>query len=175
MLTGLPGDFPLGLVIVQHMPAGFTSLLAENLNRLAKIEIREAKNGEPIRPGVALIAPGGAHLRVTRTNGQYFAAVDDKGPLVSGHRPSADVLFDSVVAASHGRAAAVLMTGMGSDGAEGLGRLAKAGAVTIAQSPDTCVVSGMPKSAIDRGYARAVLPLEEIASGIIACVNAAIR
>ena len=112
---------------------------------------------------------------MTRASGQYLAIVDKTGPLVSGHRPSVDVLFESVAAVSRGRAITVLMTGMGSDGAEGLGSLAKAGAVTIAQSPDSCVVSGMPKSAIDRGHARAVLPLEDIASGIIACSNAAPR
>src|SRR5205085_9157461 len=175
VITALPGDFPLGIVVVQHMPPGFTALLAEHLNRVAKIEVREAKEGDAVRPGLALVAPGGTHLRVTRANGQYVATIDSKGPLVSGHRPSVDVMFESVAAASRGRAAAVLMTGIGSAGAEGLGRLAEAGAVTIAQSPDSCVVSGMPKSAIDRGHARAVLPLEEIASGIIACGNAAVR
>jgi two-component system chemotaxis response regulator CheB len=175
VIAALPGDFPLGIVIVQHMPAGFTVLLAEHLNRIAKIEVREAKDGDVVRPGLALIAPGGSHLRVTRANGQYLASVDNKGPLVSGHRPSVDVMFESVATASRGRAAAILMTGMGSDGAEGMGSLAKAGAVTIAQSPDSCVVSGMPKSAIDRGHVRAVLPLEEIASGIIACGIAAVK
>jgi two-component system chemotaxis response regulator CheB len=169
VLGALPDGFPLGIVIVQHMPAGFTSLLAEHLNRVAKIEVREAVDGEIVRPGLALIAPGGAHLRVVRSGSQYTASVDAHGPLVSGHRPSVDVLFESLVAASRGRAVSVLMTGMGSDGAEGLGRLAEAGAVTIAQSPDTCVCFGMPKSAIDRGYSRAVLPLEDLGAAIAAC------
>ncbi|HKX28679.1 MAG TPA: chemotaxis response regulator protein-glutamate methylesterase [Blastocatellia bacterium] len=169
VLAVLPDNFPLGIVIVQHMPPGFTSLLAEHLNRNTRIEVREAVDGEPIRPGLALIAPGGAHLKVLRAGAQYVASVDTNGPLVSGHRPSVDVLFDSLVAASRGRVASVLMTGMGSDGAAGLGRLAEAGAVTIAQSPESCVCFGMPKSAIDRGYARAVLPLEDIGSAIAAC------
>lgn len=172
VLTALPGDFPLGLVIVQHMPVGFTRLLAEHLNRIAKIEVREAADGDTLRPGLALIAPGGAHLRIVHTQGQYRATVDQQGPLVSGHRPSVDVLFDSLVTSSSGRAVAVLMTGMGSDGAEGLGRLAEAGALTIAQSPDSCVVFGMPKSAIDRGYAQTILPLDEIAAALIACSTA---
>ena len=171
VLTALPRDFPLGIVIVQHMPAGFTAMMADHLNFTSKIEVHEAVDGNPIRPGTALIAPGGSHLRVVNKNGAYVAAIDSRGPLVSGHRPSVDVLFESLAIASGGRAAAVLMTGMGNDGAEGLGRLAAAGAVTIAQTPDTCVCSGMPKSSIDRGYARAVLPLEDIASCLIALGN----
>jgi two-component system, chemotaxis family, protein-glutamate methylesterase/glutaminase len=169
VLTPLPGNFPLGIVIVQHMPAGFTELLAAHLKRVAQIKVREAADGDCLEPGLALIAPGGTHLRVLRANGHYQVSVDRTGALVGGHRPSVDVLFDSVLAASQGRAAAFLMTGMGSDGAEGLGRLAAAGALTIAQAPETCVVSGMPKSAIERGYARAVLPLEELAAALIAC------
>lgn len=173
VLVPLPGDFPLGIVIVQHMPTGFTTLLAEHLDRVAKIEVREATNGEVIRPGLALIAPGGTHLRVVNAQGQLVALVDDQGPLVRGHRPSADVLFESLVRAAGGHTAAVLMTGMGNDGAEGLGRLAEVGALTIAQSPDSCVVSGMPRSAIERGYARAILSLDEIANGLLACGAAA--
>lgn len=172
VLTTLPANFPLGIAIVQHMPPGFTKLLAEHLNRAAKIEVREAANGDILRPGLALIAPGGAHLRVVHTQGQYRATIDQQGPLVSGHRPSADVLLESVAQASSGRAAAILMTGMGHDGAEGLGRLAEAGGLTIAQAPDTCVVAGMPKSAIERGYARAIVPLEEIGAALVACAQA---
>lgn len=169
VLAPLPKNFPLGIVIVQHMPAGFTSLLATHLNRVAQLEVREAEDGELIRPGVALIAPGGTHLRVVRNQGHYVAALDREGALVSGHRPSVDVLFDSVLTASQGHAAAVLMTGMGSDGANALGRLANAGGLTIVQAPETCVVAGMPKSAIERGYARAILPLEDLAAAINAC------
>lgn len=169
VLTVLPANFSLGIAIVQHMPPGFTKLLAEHLNRAAKIEVREAVDGDTFYPGLALIAPGGTHLRVTHTHGQYRAVVDQQGPLVSGHRPSADVLFESVAQATSGHAVAVLMTGMGSDGAEGLGRLAEAGALTIAQTPESCVVSGMPKSAIDRNYARAIVPLEEIGAALMTC------
>jgi two-component system chemotaxis response regulator CheB len=169
VLQPLPGDFPLGLVIVQHMPANFTALLANHLNRISQLTVREATEGAALEPGVALIAPGGAHLRVSWINGQYQVTIDRAGELVGGHRPSVDVLFDSVCSATQGHAAALLMTGMGSDGAAGLGRLAEAGALTIAQSPETCVISGMPKSAIDRGFARVVLPLEEMAAAVLAC------
>lgn len=169
-LTQLPADYPLGIVIVQHMPAGFTGLLAEHLNRSAKIEVREAAEGDVIRPGLALIAPGGVHLRIVSTRDGYAVRLDERTGAVSGHRPSVDVLFESVAEATRGRAAAVIMTGMGNDGAEGLGKLAAAGALTIAQTPDSCICHGMPKSAIDRGYARAVVSLEDMASTLIACV-----
>ncbi|MFN7945237.1 MAG: chemotaxis response regulator protein-glutamate methylesterase [Blastocatellia bacterium] len=168
-LTPLPANFPLGIVIVQHMPPGFTEMLAQHLDRVCAITVREAAEGDQVRPGTALIAPGGKHLRVARGRDGYVVSLDDQTGPVSGHRPSVDVLFDSVAAASRGHAAAVIMTGMGSDGAEGLGRLSRAGAVTIAQTPDSCICHGMPKSSIDRGYAQAIVPLEEIASAILAC------
>jgi two-component system chemotaxis response regulator CheB len=173
VLGALPASFPLGLVIVQHMPAGFTRLLASHLDRTSAITVREAADGEMVRPGVALIAPGGAHLRVVRTGSGYAVQIDDQTPPVSGHRPSVDVLFESVAGATRGHAVAVLMTGMGSDGAQNLGRLAGAGAVTIAQAPSSCICHGMPKSAIDRGHARAVLLLDEIGSAINICGAAA--
>lgn len=169
VLAQLPSNFPLPIVIVQHMPAGFTTLLTAHLDRSSAITVREATDGEVLQPGVALVSPGGAHLSVVRGTKGYAASLDTRSPAVSGHRPSVDVLFDSVAIASRGHAAAVQMTGMGSDGAEAMGRLAAAGGVTIAQSPDSCICFGMPKSAIDRGYTQAVVPLEEIASAIIAC------
>lgn len=169
VLGGLPADFPLGLVVVQHMPPGFTQQLANHLDRTSAITVREATEHEAVEPGVALIAPGGFHLRVARGDKGFFVHLDQRTPPVSSHRPSVDVLFDSVARSAGPRAAAFLMTGMGSDGAEGLGSLASAGAVTVAQTPDSCVCFGMPKSAIDRGYARAVMPLEGIAAAVIAC------
>jgi two-component system chemotaxis response regulator CheB len=172
VLTGIPADFPYGIVIVQHMPAGFTAMLAARLDRIAGIEVREAHDGAVVRPGQALIAPGGAHMRVVRADGGYAVALDERTPPTSGHRPSVDVLFESVAAAARGRAVALLMTGMGSDGAEALGKLAALGAVTIAQSVDSCVCYGMPKSAIDRGHARAVVPLADLRTALIACAAA---
>ncbi len=172
VLAGLPATFPLGIVIVQHMPPGFTQQLASHLDRLSPLNIREAVDREPVRPGTALIAPGGAHLRVARGKSGYFVRVDDRTPPVSSHRPSVDVLFESVAESAGKRAAAVLMTGMGSDGAQALGKLAKMGALTIAQTPDSCICHGMPKSAIDRGFARAIVPLDHIAPVLIACGSA---
>lgn len=169
----LPADFPLGIVIVQHMPPGFTQQLANHLDRSCRIKVREAVDREIVEPGVALVAPGGQHLRVIRGDGKYLVTLDDHTPPVSSHRPSVDVLFDSVAHSAQGRAAAFLMTGMGSDGADGLGKLAQRGAVTVAQTPDSCVCFGMPKSAIDRGHARAVVPLEAIAAAILACGSTA--
>lgn len=175
LVRELPADFPLGLVIVQHMPPGFTAMLASHLDRSSALKVREAAAGDTILPGTALVAPGDAHLRVVRGGAGYSVALDASSPPVSGHRPSADVLFESAAAASRGRAIGVVMTGMGSDGADGLGRMFEAGALTIAQSPETCVCQGMPKSAIERGHARAVLPLEEIAPALAACGRAAAR
>jgi two-component system chemotaxis response regulator CheB len=169
ILTQLPAGFPLSIVIVQHMPPGFTELLAQHLNRVCQITVREATDGETLQPGVALIAPGGKHLRVMKTREGYVTALDDQTGTVSGHRPSVDVLFDSVAVATQGRAAALIMTGMGSDGAAGLGKLARAGAVTLAQTPDSCICHGMPKSSIDRGYVQVIVPLEELSAAIIAC------
>lgn len=165
----LPADFPLGIVIVQHMPATFTQMLAKHLDRRASISVREAKNGDAVSPGVALIAPGDFHMRVFRSKTGYFVSLDGQAALVNGHRPSVDVLFESVAVASCGHAAAAIMTGMGDDGAKGMGCLAAAGAVTIAQSPDSCICHRMPKSAIDRGYARAVVPLAELAGALMVC------
>jgi two-component system chemotaxis response regulator CheB len=104
-----------------------------------------------------------------KTREGYVTALDDQTGTVSGHRPSVDVLFDSVAVATQGRAAALIMTGMGSDGAAGLGKLARAGAVTLAQTPDSCICHGMPKSSIDRGYVQVIVPLEELSAAIIAC------
>jgi len=169
VLGSLPKDFPLGIVIVQHMPPGFTQQLANHLDRICQIKVREAVDRETVEPGVALVAPGGRHLKLVAAEGKYQVLLDERLPAVSGHRPSVDVMFESVVQAAAGRAAAFLMTGMGHDGADGLGKLNEAGAITIAQSPDSCVCFGMPKSAIDRGHTRAVIPLEAIASAIVAC------
>ena len=172
VISALPSDFPFGIAIVQHMPQGFTAMLAAHLDRSSLITVREAVDGEAIVPGVALIAPGNEHLRVVRSGNGYSVSLDDRMPQVSGHRPSVDVLFESVATATRGRAVGVIMTGMGSDGAANMGRLAAAGGVTIAQTPESCVCHGMPKSAIDAGHARAVLPLDEIAAALIACGTA---
>lgn len=175
VLRALPATFPLGILIVQHMPATFTKMLAANLDRYTEISVREAVEGDKVVPGVALIAPGNMHMRVRRTADAYHVTLDQQTATVNGHRPSVDVLFESVAIASRGRAAGVVMTGMGDDGTKGLGCLAEAGALTIAQSPDSCICHRMPKSAIDHGHVRVVVSLNELAHALQRCGTAASR
>jgi two-component system chemotaxis response regulator CheB len=160
-LLAMPIDCP-GIVIVQHMPEVFTRAFADRLNRDCTIEVKEAVDGDRIRNGRALIAPGNHHLLVRGSPSGYLAQVKD-GPLVSRHRPSVDVLFRSVAKAVGSHAVGVIMTGMGSDGAQGLLEMRNCGAATIAQDETSCVVFGMPKEAIARGAAVAVAPLSRIA------------
>lgn len=166
ILMGLPLDTP-PVVVVQHMPAGFTRAFAGVLDQQCKIEVREAVNGDVLCPGVAFIAPGGRHLSVKTVGGQLVAEVAG-GPLVSRHRPSVDVLFESVAEEVGRRAIAALLTGMGDDGARGLHRLMLAGAVTLAQDQASSVVYGMPKAAADLGAAQSVVPLEAMSQAILA-------
>lgn len=160
VLERMPLGCP-GIVIVQHMPPGFTSAFAKRLDELCKIEVKEAADGDPVLPGSALIAPGGFHLVLSRSGTRYYVHVKD-GPMVCYQRPSVDVLFSSVAKAAGPNAIGVIMTGMGSDGARGLLEMRKAGARTIAQDEATCVIFGMPKEAIRLGAVEAVVPLEEI-------------
>ncbi len=160
-LSSMPVDCP-GIVIVQHMPEMFTRAFANRLNQDCAIEVKEAADGDEIRSGRALIAPGNHHLLVHGNSSQYRVQVTD-GPLVSRHRPSVDVLFRSVANVVGPHAVGILMTGMGSDGAQGLLEMRNRGAATIAQNESSCVVFGMPKEAIARGAAVAVLPLNRIA------------
>lgn len=160
-LQAMPQGCP-GIVIVQHMPEVFTRAFAERLNRDCLIEVKEAAEGDRIVRGRALIAPGNRHLLVQR-NGSGYAARVMEGPLVSRHRPSVDVLFRSVATTLGPHAVGVIMTGMGDDGAQGLLEMRNLGAQTIAQDESSCVVFGMPKEAIARGAATAVVPLSRIA------------
>jgi two-component system chemotaxis response regulator CheB len=160
VLTELPRVCP-GIVIVQHMPEKFTEAFANRLNGLCKIEVREAKAGDRVMPGRALIAPGGRHMLLKRSGAQYHVDVID-GPLVSRHRPSVDVLFRSVAKSAGKNALGIIMTGMGDDGAHGLKELHDLGARTLAQDEDSCVVYGMPKEAVKLGAVDRVLPLGEI-------------
>jgi two-component system chemotaxis response regulator CheB len=160
-LQAMPTDCP-GIIIVQHMPEVFTRAFADRLNRDCTIEVKEAVNGDCIRRGRALIAPGSHHLLVQGSPSGYIAQVED-GPLVSRHRPSVDVLFRSVAGSAGPHAVGVIMTGMGKDGAQGLLEMRNAGALTIAQDEASCVVFGMPKEAIARNAVVTVVPLLRLA------------
>lgn len=155
-----PANMP-GVVITQHMPPGFTAMYAERLNRLCKMEVKEAQNGDKIRPGLILLAPGGLQMRVVRM-GSGYAVSCNPGEKVSGHCPSVDVLFDSVSSIVRENAIGILLTGMGADGAAGLLRMRKNGAFTIGQDKETCVVYGMPMEAYKIGAVCKQAPLGSI-------------
>ena len=165
VLTQLPATC-LGIVIVQHMPEKFTAMFAERLHGLCQIEVREARNGDRVIPGRALIAPGGRHMMLKRSGAQYIVEVID-GPLVNRHKPSVDVLFRSVAKFAGANALGIIMTGMGDDGARGLKEMHDAGARTIAQDEASCVVFGMPKEAIKLGAADQTIGLDQIPAAIV--------
>ncbi len=164
-LEALPGDCS-GIVIVQHMPEGFTRAFAERLNGICRIRIKEAEDGDTVLRGQALIAPGNRHTLLKRSGARYYVEVKD-GPLVCRHRPSVDVLFRSTARYAGKNAIGVIMTGMGDDGARGMLEMKEAGAYTIAQDEKSCVVFGMPKEAIALGGVDKVLPLERIAPEVL--------
>ncbi|MDE2599327.1 MAG: chemotaxis response regulator protein-glutamate methylesterase [Rhodocyclaceae bacterium] len=164
LLPRLPLSCP-GIAIVQHMPETLTGAFAKRLDELSKISVREAKDGDQMQPGLALISPGGKHLLVRRSGVSYFVEVRE-GPLVNRHRPSVDVLFRSAAVSAGINATGIIMTGMGDDGALGLREMFDCGAHTIAQDEASCTVFGMPKEAIKLGGARETLSLEMIAQKI---------
>jgi two-component system chemotaxis response regulator CheB len=166
MLSQIPGDFPASLVVVQHMPEGFTEMFSRRLDECCAIDVHEAKSGDLLVAGRALICPGNRHMMVRRMPRGDMAVLSD-GPAVNGHRPSADVLFHSVAQEFGLTAVGVIMTGMGDDGAEGLGAVKAAGGMTIAQSEDSCVVSGMPHAAIQKGHVSKVVPLDGLGAYLI--------
>ncbi|PAD27172.1 chemotaxis response regulator protein-glutamate methylesterase [Niallia circulans] len=167
VLTNLPSDIEAPILIVQHMPAGFTRSLANRLNTLSAITVKEAEHGEIIRNGVAYIAPGGQHLKV-KTVGVHTAIDLDQTAPLNGHRPSVDIMFESVSDLKAYAKIAVIMTGMGSDGTDGLLKLAKKGNVkAIAESQETCIVYGMPKTAIATNYIDEIQKVDHIAETIM--------
>jgi two-component system chemotaxis response regulator CheB len=166
VLTRLPASVP-GLVIVQHMPERFTAMFAERLDSVCAIRVREARHGDRVLPGQALIAPGGRHMLLKRSGAQYHVEVVD-GPLVNRHKPSVDVLFRSVAKCAGRNAVGVIMTGMGDDGARGLREMHDAGARTLAQDEASSVVYGMPREAVRLGGVDRILALEAIAGAIMA-------
>jgi two-component system chemotaxis response regulator CheB len=166
VLTRLPAVCP-GIAVVQHMPEKFTALFAERLNAICQVEVREARDGDRLRNGLALIAPGGRHMMLCRSGAQYHVEVKD-GPLVNRHKPSVDVLFRSTAQVAGSNALGIIMTGMGADGANGMKEMHDAGARTVAEDESTCVVFGMPKEAIRLGGVDRVVPLDHIPGEIIA-------
>ncbi|MBO2929590.1 protein-glutamate methylesterase/protein-glutamine glutaminase [Metapseudomonas otitidis] len=165
VLTALPRVCP-GIVIVQHMPEKFTAAFAARLDALCQIEVREARHGDRVIPGRALIAPGGRHMLLKRNGAQYVVDIVD-GPPVSRHKPSVDVLFRSAARAAGANATGIIMTGMGDDGARGLREMYEAGAYTLGQDEATCVVYGMPKEARKLDAVHREIPLEQIPAYIL--------
>ncbi|HTW32035.1 MAG TPA: chemotaxis response regulator protein-glutamate methylesterase [Candidatus Sulfotelmatobacter sp.] len=159
VLAQLPGDFPGTITVVQHMPDGFTDMFARRLDEVCPLRVKEAQSGDLLQPGRVLICPGSRHMKVKRLPLGDIVVLSDE-PRVNGHRPSADVLLRSAAEEFKANAVGVLMTGMGDDGAEGLGAIKREGGMTIAQSEESCVVYGMPKAAIERGYAIRVVGLD---------------
>jgi two-component system chemotaxis response regulator CheB len=166
VLPQISADFPSTILVVQHMPEGFTEMFAKRLDECCALEVHEARSGDLLLAGRVLICPGNRHMMVRRMPRGDMVVLSD-GPPVNGHRPSADVLFHSVAQEFGLTAVGILMTGMGDDGAEGLGAIKAASGMTIAQSEDTCVVSGMPRAAILKGYVNKIVPLDGLGAYLI--------
>jgi two-component system chemotaxis response regulator CheB len=161
LLPQIPKDFPAAILIIQHMPAGFTEMFSKRLDALCEIEVKEAAEGDLVLPGRALIAPGDRHLKVKKMPLGTIAVLSSLPP-VNGHRPSADVLFQSVSAEYGRNATGLIMTGMGNDGVQGIGEIYARGGLTIAQDEKSCVVFGMPKAAIAKNYIKNIVSLEDM-------------
>jgi two-component system chemotaxis response regulator CheB len=169
VLMGMPANAP-GIVVVQHMPAKFTTSFAERLNELCKISVKEARDGDSVVNGTALIAPGNYHMLLKRSGARYYVQVKT-GPMVHHQRPAVDVLFNSVAMYAGSNAVGVILTGMGADGARGLLKMREAGAGTVAQDEKSCVVFGMPKEAIKAGAVDKVVPLQLITKTTLTMVT----
>jgi two-component system chemotaxis response regulator CheB len=169
LLPQFPENFPLGLIIAQHMPKDFTGVFAKRLNSLCRIQVAEAQNGDFIKPGTALIAPAGMQTAIRRVGDALRVQVTEEPRLL--YKPSVDYLFKSVLESTRGKALSVILTGMGSDGAEGMRLLRNAGARTIAEAEESCVVFGMPRVAIELGAAEYVENLSGVFSRLMAIVS----
>lgn len=167
VLPLFPKDFPAAILVVQHMPKGFTGPFAERLNQLSRMEIKEAENGEVIRAGMAYIAPGGVHMRAIKKKVTEVNIALSELPIDILHRPSVDVMMLSVAVAYSGRCLGAIMTGMGNDGLEGMKAIKKSGGKTIAQDEESCIVYGMPKAVVDEGLADKIVPLSSMAGEIV--------
>lgn len=168
VLMALPPNTP-PILITQHMPERFTKMWADRMNSLCRISVKEAEDGDSVLPGHALVAPGSYHMTLVRSGARYTVRIN-QDPLVNRHRPSVDVMFDSVARYAGANTIGVILTGMGGDGAKGMLGMKQAGAYTIAQDEASCVVFGMPKEAIKLGGVDKILPLAEIPAAIVAYV-----
>ena len=169
VITRLPGNLPCGVVVVQHMPAGFTKALADRLDTISQVSVKEAEDGDVIQPGHVYIAPGSHHLRVKEEGSSRKIILGQDTP-VGNHRPAVNVMYDSVAGIGK-NLVAVIMTGMGCDGCEGMKKIKAAGGYSIAQDEPTCVVYGMPKAVVDAGLADEIKPVENIAQAIVEAVK----
>jgi two-component system chemotaxis response regulator CheB len=169
IIPRLPPDLPVPVLIVQHMPVGFTRSLAERLDQKSALVVREARDGEPPQPGRALIAPAGRHLKLRRVGGEPRLWLDHE-PESALHRPSVDVTMQTAARVYGPGVLGILLTGMGSDGVEGLRAIRAAGGLTLAQSEDSCVIFGMPKAALEAGVVQRAVPLERVPDEILAAV-----
>jgi two-component system chemotaxis response regulator CheB len=169
VVGALPAGFPAAVLVVQHIPRGFTRSLAERLDARSALPVREARDGEPVEPGSVLVAPAGIHSRVVRRGGRVELALEEE-PRGALHRPSADIVMASTAEVFGAAAVGVVLTGMGSDGTEGLRAIREKGGLTLAESEETSVIYGMPKAAVEAGVVERVVPLERVAGEILAAV-----
>lgn len=170
VIPKLPKDFPVPVIVVQHMPPAFTAPFAERMNELSGVKVKEAEEGETLKPGVVLVAPGRGHLSVRRGRvGECCVTIDENRPDLI-YRPSADVMMLSVAEVFPGRALGVILTGMGNDGEKGMRAIRASGGRTLAQNEETCVVYGMPKAAVDAGVVDREVPLAEVVGEIVNAV-----
>ncbi|RAP76877.1 chemotaxis response regulator protein-glutamate methylesterase [Paenibacillus montanisoli] len=171
VITTLPSDFPAPVLVVQHMPPKFTRSLAQRLDSFSSLHVTEASHGERVQAGVVYIAPGGYHMELAKDSGGYAIKLSEEAPR-AGHRPSVDTMFESCAAYPELRRHAVIMTGMGSDGVKGMKALIDSGAESaIAEAEESCIVYGMPRSAVEAGVAKSVMPLRQIAAAITSAVR----
>ena len=171
IIPQLPKEFPIPILIVQHMPPKFTKSLADRINSMSKVTVKEAEHGETIQPGWVYIAPGGFHMKVQRSGYSNATLHISTEPSTTLHRPSVDVMMESAVQVYGGKILGVIMTGMGHDGLDGLKLIKQKGGYCIAQNEDTCVVYGMPKAAVDNNLADAIVPLENIPETMVKAVK----
>ena len=169
VITKLPGDLPCGVVIVQHMPPGFTKSLSERLNSLSPLTVKEAEHNDVVRPGLVLIAPGNYHMTVEREGNRKIVKLNQNPP-IGGHRPAVDPMMESVAKIYGRRAIGVILTGMGHDGAQGIKAIKQQQGYTIAEDQSTAVVFGMPKSAIELGVVDKVAPISAVAAEIVKAI-----